>query len=131
MIHTVKLTSGDTLLVNLIAEEDDIITVCNPLQLQMVNNPYRGPGIMSVLGIPLDFTTDNVIDIRQNHVMAITDATEDLEKFYHSSLQNFFKSAQKDRVNNIMRQTNEELNEIEKEHKKELILLSANTETMH
>ena len=63
--------------------------------------------------------------------MAITDATEDLEKFYHSSLQNFFKSAQKDRVNNIMRQTNEELNEIEKEHKKELILLSANTETMH
>ena len=131
MIHTVKLTSCDTLLVNLIAEEDDIITVCNPLQLQMVNNPYSGPGIMSVLWIPLDFTTDNVIDIRQNHVMAITDATEDLEKFYHSSLQNFFKSAQKDRVNNIMRQTNEELNEIEKEHKKELILLSANTETMH
>ena len=131
MIHTLKLTSGDTLLVNILSEEADILTVCNPLQIQIVNNPYSAPGIMSLLWIPLDFTTDNVIDIRQNHVMAITDATEDLEKFYHSSLQNFFKSAQKDRVNNIMRQTNEELNEIEKEHKKELILLSANTETMH
>jgi hypothetical protein len=86
---------------------------------------------MSLLWIPLDFTIDNVIDIRQNHVMAITGATEDLEKFYHSSLQNFFKNAQKDRVDNIMRQTDKELDDLEKDHKKELLLLSANTETMH
>ena len=79
MIHTLKLTSGDTLLVNILSEEADILTVCNPLQIQIVNNPYSGPGIMSLLWIPLDFTTDNVIDIRQNHVMAITDATEDFE----------------------------------------------------
>ena len=131
MVHTIKLTSGDTLLVSILSEEDDILTVCNPLQIQIVNNPYNGPGIMSVLWIPLDFTTDNVIDIRQNHVMAITDATEDLEKFYHSSIQNFFKSARNERVNNLMKETNEELRELEKEHKKELLLLSANTETMH
>ncbi len=131
MVHTIKLTSGDTLLVNILSEEDDILTVCNPLQIQIVNNPYNGPGIMSVLWIPLDFATDNVIDIRQNHVMAITAATEDLEKFYHSSIQNFFKSARNERVNSLMKETNEELRELEKEHKKELLLLSANTETMH
>ena len=131
MIHTIKLTSGDTLLVNILSEEADILTVCNPLQIQMVNNPYSGPGIMSVMWIPLDFTTDNIIDIRQDHVMAITGATEDLEKFYHSSIQNFFKSARNERVNNLMKETNEELRELEKEHKKELLLLSANTETMH
>ena len=131
MVHTLKLTSGDTLLVNILSEEADILTVCNPLQIQIVNNPYNGPGIMSLLWIPLDFTIDNVIDIRQNHVMAITGATEDLEKFYHSSLQNFFKNAQKDRVDNIMRQTDKELDDLEKDHKKELLLLSANTETMH
>ena len=128
MIHTVKLTSGDTLLVNLIAEEDDIITVCNPLQLQMVNNPYSGPGIMSVLWIPLDFTTDNVIDIRQNHVMAITAATEDLERFYHNSVKNFFRSARKE---SIMKDTYAELKELESDHEDELLLLSANTETLH
>ena len=131
MVHTIKLTSGDTLLVNILSEEADILTVCNPLQIQIVNNPYSGPGIMSVLWIPLDFATDNVIDIRQNHVMAITAATEDLEKFYHSSIQNFFKSARNERVNSLMKETNEELKELEKEHKKELFLLSANTETMH
>ena len=131
MIHTIKLTSGDTLLVNILSEEADILTVCNPLQIQMVNNPYSGPGIMSVMWIPLDFTTDNIIDIRQDHVMAITGATEDLEKFYHSSIQNFFKSARNERVNSLMKETNEELRELEKEHKKELLLLSANTETMH
>ena len=131
MIHTLKLTSGDTLLVNILSEEADILTVCNPLQIQMVNNPYSGPGIMSVMWIPLDFTTDNIIDIRQDHVMAITGATEDLEKFYHSSIQNFFKSARNERVNSLMKETNEELRELEKEHKKELLLLSANTETMH
>ena len=131
MVHTIKLTSGDTLLVNILSEEADILTVCNPLQIQIVNNPYNGPGIMSVLWIPLDFTTDNIIDIRQDHVMAITGATEDLEKFYHSSIQNFFKSARNERVNNLMKETNEELRELEKEHKKELLLLSANTETMH
>ena len=131
MIHTIKLTSGDTLLVNILSEEADILTVCNPLQIQIVNNPYSGPGIMSVLWIPLDFATDNVIDIRQNHVMAITAATEDLEKFYHSSIQNFFKSARNERVNSLMKETNEELKELEKEHKKELFLLYANTETMH
>ena len=131
MVHTIKLTSGDTLLVNILSEEADILTVCNPLQIQMVNNPYSGPGIMSVMWIPLDFTTDNIIDIRQDHVMAITGATEDLEKFYHSSIQNFFKSARNERVNCLMKETNEELKELEKEHKKELLLLSANTETMH
>ena len=131
MVHTIKLTSGDTLLVNILSEEADILTVCNPLQIQMVNNPYSGPGIMSVMWIPLDFTTDNIIDIRQDHVMAITGATEDLEKFYHSSIQNFFKSARNERVNSLMKETNEELRELEKEHKKELLLLSANTETMH
>ena len=131
MIHTLKLTSGDTLLVNILSEEDDILTVCNPLQIQMVNNPYSGPGIMSVMWIPLDFTTDNIIDIRQDHVMAITGATEDLEKFYYSSIQNFFKNAEKDRIDNILKQTREELEELENEHKKELFLLSANTETMH
>ena len=131
MVHTIKLTSGDTLLVNILSEEADILTVCNPLQIQMVNNPYSGPGIMSVMWIPLDFTTDNIIDIRQDHVMAITCATEDLEKFYHSSIQNFFKSARNERVNSLMKETNEELKELEKEHKKELFLLSANTETMH
>ena len=131
MVHTIKLTSGDTLLVNILSEEADILTVCNPLQIQMVNNPYSGPGIMSVMWIPLDFTTDNIIDIRQDHVMAITGATEDLEKFYHSSIQNFFKSARNERVNSLMKETNEELKELEKEHKKELLLLSANTETMH
>lgn len=131
MVHTIKLTSGDTLLVNILSEEADILTVCNPLQIQMVNNPYSGPGIMSVMWIPLDFTTDNIIDIRQDHVMAITGATEDLEKFYHSSIQNFFKSARNERVNSLMKETNEELKELEKEHKKELFLLSANTETMH
>ena len=131
MVHTIKLTSGDTLLVNILSEEADILTVCNPLQIQMVNNPYSGPGIMSVMWIPLDFTTDNIIDIRQDHVMAITAATEDLEKFYHSSIQNFFKSARNERVNSLMKETNEELKELEKEHKKELFLLSANTETMH
>ena len=131
MVHTIKLTSGDTLLVNILSEEADILTVCNPLQIQIVNNPYSGPGIMSVLCIPLDFATDNVIDIRQNHVMAITAATEDLEKFYHSSIQNFFKRARNERVNNLLKETNEELRELEKEHKKELHLLSANTETMH
>ena len=131
MVHTIKLTSGDTLLVNILSEEADILTVCNPLQIQMVNNPYSGPGIMSVMWIPLDFTTDNIIDIRQDHVMAITGATEDLEKFYHSSIQNFFKSARNERVNSLMKETNEELKELEKEHKKELFLLSAITETMH
>ena len=131
MVHTIKLTSGDTLLVNILSEEADILTVCNPLQIQIVNNPYSGPGIMSVMWIPLDFTTDNIIDIRQDHVMAITGATEDLEKFYHSSIQNFFKSARNERVNSLMKETNEELKELEKEHKKELFLLSANTETMH
>ena len=39
MVHTIKLTSGDTLLVNILSEEDDILTVCNPLQIQIVNNP--------------------------------------------------------------------------------------------
>ena len=131
MIHTLKLTSGDTLLVNILSEEDDVLTVCNPLQIQIVNNPYSGPGIMSVMWIPLDFTIDNIIAIRQDHVMAITGATEDLEKFYHSSIQNFFKNAEKDRIDNILKQTKEELEELENEHKKELFLLSANTETMH
>ena len=88
MIHILKLSNGDTIVGDLIAETSDCITLNNPLELQLVNNPLSGSGLMSMYWLPIDSEKFHV-DIKQQHVIVSSKASNELQLFYKSSVKNF------------------------------------------
>jgi hypothetical protein len=90
MIHILKLSNGDTIVGDLISEDEDCITLNNPLELQMVNNPMSGSGLMSMYWLPIDTEIFHV-DIRQQHVIVLSKAPDEIQVFYKNSLSNFIK----------------------------------------
>ena len=90
MIHILKLSNGDTIVGDLISENEECITLNNPIELQMVNNPMAGSGLMSMYWLPIDTEVFHV-DIRQQHVIVLSEAPHDIQIFYKNSLSNFTK----------------------------------------
>ena len=78
MIHILKLSNGDTIVGDLISENEECITLNNPLELQMVNNPMAGSGLMSMYWLPIDTEVFHV-DIRQQHVIVLSEAPHEIE----------------------------------------------------
>jgi len=93
MIHILKLSNGDTIVGDLISEDEKCITLNNPLELQMVQNPMSGSGLMSMYWLPID--SDNFpVDIKQQHVIVSSKASDEIQLFYKSSVKNFSKKQQ-------------------------------------
>ena len=135
MIYLIKLSSGETVVTEMLSEGDDTITVANPLQLQTVNNSVGGAGLMTLHWIPLDIDEENVVDIRQEHVIMLKVASNELENFYYNSLENFFrrsglveKMRQKVLENSLAER---ELDEIEEEMWNRGYFATANTHLLH
>ena len=93
MIHILKLSNGDTIVGDLISEDEECITLNNPLELQMVNNPMSGSGLMSMYWLPIDSEKFHV-DIKQQHVIVSSKASNEIQLFYKSSVKNFVKKQQ-------------------------------------
>ena len=101
MIHILKLSNGDTIVGDLVSEDEECITLNNPLELQMVNNPMTGTGLMSMYWLPIDTEIFHV-DIRQQHVIVFTEAPYEIQNFYKNSISNFIKK------HNLMNQSLED-----------------------
>ena len=101
MIHILKLSNGDTIVGDLVSEDEECITLNNPLELQMVNNPMTGTGLMSMYWLPIDTEIFHV-DIRQQHVIVFTEAPHEIQNFYKNSISNFIKK------HNLMNQSLED-----------------------
>lgn len=76
----IKLTNGETLVCNLIEETDRYVCVEDPLKLEIVpaSDNYT---MMTTYWIPLP-DEELRVDIRQEHVVIISDVTEEMEDFY-------------------------------------------------
>jgi|TARA_R110000751_G_scaffold104104_2_gene199495 hypothetical protein len=90
MIHILKLSNGDTIVGDLVSEDEKCITLNNPLELQLVNNPMTGSGLMSMYWLPIETEVFHV-DIRQQHVIVLSEASKEIQKFYNNSVSNFLK----------------------------------------
>jgi hypothetical protein len=93
MIHILKLSNGDTIVGDLVSEDDECLTLNNPLELQLVNNPMTGSGLMSMYWLPIESDTFHV-DIRQQHVIVLSKAPEEIQSFYTNSVSNFLRRQQ-------------------------------------
>jgi len=91
MIHILKLSNGDTIVGDLVSKDEECITLNNPLELQLINNPMSsGSGLMSMYWLPIETEVFHV-DIRQQHVIVLSEAPKEIQKFYNNSVSNFLK----------------------------------------
>jgi hypothetical protein len=139
MIHILKLSNGDTIVGDLISEDERCITLNNPLELQMVNNPMSGSGLMSMYWLPIDTEVFHV-DIRQQHVIVLSEAPNEIQIFYENSLSNFIRKQHmvhqtlEDLVGlNGRREANSKVENYDDMKQKMLLYAvnTANTEIMH
>jgi hypothetical protein len=139
MIHILKLSNGDTIVGDLISENEECITLNNPLELQMVNNPMAGSGLMSMYWLPIDTEVFHV-DIRQQHVIVLSEAPNEIQIFYENSLSNFIRKQHmvhqtlEDLVGlNGRREANSKVENYDDMKQKMLLYAvnTANTEIMH
>ena len=59
----------------------------------MVNNPISGSGLMSMYWLPIDSDKFHV-DIKQQHVIVLSKAPNEIQIFYQNSVENFMKKQQ-------------------------------------
>ena len=88
-ISIIKLSSGETVLADVLSYADDTydLEVLNPLQLQMTEDVRSRKMQMFVSSwIPL-FGDETVIDIMFNHIIAVAEAPEEMVNYYLDSLE--------------------------------------------
>jgi len=84
MQSLIKLLNGETIVCSVINESETHITIEDPLKLEIVNHAGV-PSMMTTYWIPLP-DDKLVVDIRQNHVIMVSDITEDMQEFYRKAL---------------------------------------------
>ena len=88
-ISIIKLSSGETVLADVLSYADDTydLEVLNPLQLQMTEDiRSHKMQMFTSAWIPL-FGNETVIDIMYNHIIAMAEAPQDMVDYYLDSLE--------------------------------------------
>ena len=80
----IKLLNGETIICSIVSETDNHITISDPLKLEMVSHAGT-PSMMTTYWIPLG-DEELVVDIKQNHVIMVSDITDDMSTFYEKAL---------------------------------------------
>lgn len=106
MISIIKLSSGETVICDVLSydEETNNVNVLNPLQLSMVEDleTFKMQMFASAW-IPL-FGNNTEIEIAEAHIIAITEATEDMVNYYYDSLDEMkIKEGKKEQITDEMR----------------------------
>lgn len=82
----IKLLNGETIICSLVSETDNHLTISDPLKMEMVSHGGV-PTMMTTYWIPLS-DEEIVVDIKQNHVIMLSDITDDMSTFYEKALRN-------------------------------------------
>lgn len=80
----IKLLNGETIICSIVNESDTHVTISDPLKLEIVNHGGI-PSMMTTYWIPLP-DEELRVDIKQNHVIMVSDITDDMELFYMRAL---------------------------------------------
>lgn len=85
-VQILKLTSGETLVTEVIECTDDIITVLNPLEVKTEHIGRSRSNMVALQWLPL-IEKENVIYIREQHVIGMTYAGDDMIDYYKRAIE--------------------------------------------
>ena len=82
----IKLTNGETIIAEVAHSDENITAVIDPLQLDIGENPETGrPMLYALTWVPLSGNT-TIVELKTNHVVAISTVDEDMDRYYRKSL---------------------------------------------
>lgn len=113
MINMIKLTNGDTIVGKIVNETDKHLSIEDPLEVRM-SYADRYPSLVASYWIPLS-EGGEIVDIRQGHVVVISDVNEEVKGYYERTLTRLSDKRHEsirevdDPYNNTLEKDNEDL----------------------
>lgn len=107
MNSIIKLSNGETIIAEIVHQDDKTTSVLEPLQLIIEESEETGRPVMIALNwVPLTKKI-NMVELKTNHVVAVADCDEEVEKYYIKSLA--ILKGDRDKLREILAQEKEEL----------------------
>jgi hypothetical protein len=107
MNSIIKLSNGETIIAEIVHQDDKTTSVLEPLQLIIEESEDTGRPVMVALNwVPLTKKI-NMVELKTNHVVAVADCDEEVEKYYIKSLA--ILKGDRDKLREILAQEKEEL----------------------
>lgn len=85
MNSIIKLTNGETIIAEIVHEDEKTTSVLEPLALEIGEGETGKPMMVAMTWIPLTKTT-NLVNLNTKHVVAIADVDEEIDAYYIKSL---------------------------------------------
>lgn len=85
MNSIIKLTNGETIIAEIVHEDDKVTSVLEPLALEIGEGETGKPMMVAMTWIPLTKSI-NMVNLNTNHVVAVADVDEEIDAYYVKSL---------------------------------------------
>lgn len=85
MNSIIKLTNGETIIGEVVNEDDQYVSVLEPLALEIGESETGKPMMIALTWVPLTKKI-NMINLKAPHVVAISECDEEMSKYYVKSL---------------------------------------------
>lgn len=107
MNSIIKLSNGETIIAEIVHQDDKTTSVLEPLQLIIEESEETGRPVMIALNwVPLTKKI-NMVELKTNHVVAVADCDEEVNNYYIKSLA--ILKGDRDKLREILAQEKEEL----------------------
>ena len=113
MNSIIKLSNGETIIAEIVHQDDKTTSVLEPLQLIIEESEDTGRPVMVALNwVPLTKKI-NMVELKTNHVVAVADCDEEVNNYYIKSLA--VLKGDKEKLKEILEREREELDYDEEE----------------
>ena len=85
MYSIVKLTSGETVIGEVVNEDENNVSILDPLMLEIGEGETGNPMMIAMTWIPLTKPT-NLVNLKTQHVIAVAETDEEVARYYQKSL---------------------------------------------
>lgn len=85
MYSIIKLTNGETIIAEIVNQDDQYVSVLEPLALEIAESESGKPMMVALTWVPLTKKI-NMVNLKTLHVVAISDCDDEIGSYYEKSL---------------------------------------------
>lgn len=85
MNSIIKLTNGETIIAEIVHDDETTTNVLEPLALEIAESESGKPMMVALTWVPLLKRT-TMVTLRTNHIVAVADVDEEMDLYYRKSL---------------------------------------------
>jgi|DEB0MinimDraft_10_1074344.scaffolds.fasta_scaffold14582_3 transcriptional regulator of heat shock response len=85
MNSIIKLTNGETIVAEIVHQDETTTSILEPIALEIGESESGKPMMVAMTWIPLTKKV-NMVNLNTNHVVAVADVDEDIDRYYIKSL---------------------------------------------